>query len=653
MAAGILAYFALSHEPPLALAILVTLATALAAIRLRHHPRARLPTLTTAFAAAGFTLATLATSLTPPFTPLPRHAATITGQIATLDILPEGRRVTLSRPSLDGAPPRPRTLRIRLRRTDATPLAPGDTIAVRALLRAPSPPDYPGGWDTQRDAFFANLDGYGFAISPAERLHAAPTTAWSALRAATAQRILEGLPGPRGAIAATLLTGSGTAIPPDDRIAFQNAGLAHLLAVAGLHIGIVMATAFAATRALLALSERAALHAPLRQIAAVAALAAGAFYLALTGAHLPIIRSFAMAALVTLGVLTGRRAFSLRGLAIAALILMTLSPASVVGVSFQMSFASVLVLITGYQLARPLLARLSTGAWWQRPALHVTGLALTSLLAGTASLPFAAYHFGTTTLYYVPANMAAVPLTAFWIMPWGLAALALMPFHLERLALIPMGWGIALLRAIAHTVSAWPAAIVGTAQMPAWALCCIAAGLVWLCLTGTPRRRAAGLAPIAAGLFLPMLATPPTILVTPHATIIAIHIAHQTFERATAQATLFDRQAPLRVWATPIAGDLSQAPGATCTATACRLATSTTAGALITTAPADTDCATYLVITAARSPCPHAIDHTTIADGPAEAWLTTPPRLLTDHDIRGTRPWVLTSLPKLPFAQTE
>ena len=81
--------------------------------------------------------------------------------------------MVVAAPSLDGAAPLARALRIRLRTSDTSALAPGDTVSVRALVKPPSPPDYPGGWDTQRDAFFAGLAGYGFAIGPATRLTAA------------------------------------------------------------------------------------------------------------------------------------------------------------------------------------------------------------------------------------------------------------------------------------------------------------------------------------------------------------------------------------------------------------------------------------------------------------------------------------------------
>ncbi len=157
----------------------------------------------------------------------------------------------------------------------------------------------------------------------------------------------------------------------------------------------------------------------MRRIAAVAALAAGLLYLALTGGHIPILRSFAMACVVTLGVLSGRRAISVRALALAAVALMLFAPAEVMGVSFQMSFAAVLALVAGWEVLAPRLALLGAGAWWRGPALYVGGLALTSALAGTASLPFAAYHFGNAALFYVPANVIAVPLTGLWVMPWG------------------------------------------------------------------------------------------------------------------------------------------------------------------------------------------------------------------------------------------
>jgi len=129
----------------------------------------------------------------------------------------------------------------------------------------------------------------------------------------------------------------------------------------------------------------------------------------------------------------------------------------------------VLALIAGYEVMQPLLARLrGTGGGLRWSAHHLVALALTSLLAGTASAPFAAYHFGHFQLYFILANLVAVPLTAMWVMPAGLAALMLMPFRLEWIALTPMGWGIDIILWIARHVAALPAATIGVPHFPAW-----------------------------------------------------------------------------------------------------------------------------------------------------------------------------------------
>ncbi len=654
MGAGILGYFGRTSEPSLGWCLAAFGLPAAAAIALRGRPVARAPALCAAFAAAGFLLACLAASRAPGWVALPRHAVEIRGRIAAIDILATGRRVTLQSPSLDGEPSLSRALRIRLRVTEPAALAQGDEISLRALLQPPAPPDYPGGWDTQRDAYFSGLGGYGFAIGPVRVLHRAGLGGLDALREKIAARIMAGLPGSDGAIAATLLTGIGTAIPQADRGAYEASGLAHLLAVAGLHIGIVMGLAFFAARLGLAAWEYAALAWPTRKLAALAALAAGFLYLELTGAHVPILRSFGMAALVTLGVLTGRRAISLRGLALAATVLMALSPAAVMGVSFQMSFSAVLCLIAGYEWARPFLRRIGDGRWWRRAGFYAAGLVLSSFLAGTASAPFAAYHFGRVGLYYVPANMLAVPLAAFWVMPWGLAALALMPLGLERLALLPMGIGIGGLTAIAHAVSAWPDANLPIKLLPSWSPACIAAGLAWAGLF-RGRLRLAGGAPILAGLLGPLMLPAPDVLVAPDAALVALDLDGRIFVQAEPAASVYEAQAPLRLWAAEAAqGFGSAVPGMACDASVCR------AGRISVVRDSESvSCDASVIVSATwlHGACPGAlvIDHAFVArEGATLVWLAPAgASVVTDRAVRGTRPWVIPVRVGLPMAQTE
>ncbi|MDE2575569.1 MAG: ComEC/Rec2 family competence protein [Rhodospirillales bacterium] len=648
MAAGVVFYFQLTWEPPAwvgmaALACwggLFTLAGA--------RPGWRGLCLGGFAAALGLASCQFATWRAPPMPAIPRHATLVTGIVRAVEALPQGQRVTLEAASLDGGAPLARLVRVRLRKDDALAVGAGDTLRVRALLSRPSPPAWPGAWDLQRDAFFNGMGAYGFALDPAELVARAARGGLArriqALRETIAGRIAAVLPGPEGPIATTLLTGGTAAIAPADRAAFRDAGLAHLLAIAGLHIGIVMGLVFGFVRLGLACWEWAALRLPVKALAALAALAAGWFYLLLTGAHVPILRSFAMACLVTLGVLVGRRAVSLRGLALAMAALILLAPETVVGVSFQMSFAAVLALIAGYEALRPRLLRLrGDGAWHRRALGGLAALALTSLLAGTASAPYGAYHFGHVQLYFVLANMLAVPLTALWVMPAGLLALALMPLHLEALALLPMGWGVSLILRIAHGVAAWPSSVLAVAHMPGWGLAALSLGLAWLGLWRT-RMRLLGVLGLAIGLASPALVRPADVLVSADARLIGLHTPDGVFIEKTAGGSRFTRDAWLQYWgaaAGQVLPKAGQAGPVACSAAGCAWA-----GRGVLVLRGGPGCA-GLVVSAApiRAACPGAvkIDRFRVwRDGAYAVWLGgAAPLLRSDRQVRGARPWVL------------
>ena len=669
---GVVYYFAGSAEPP-AWVGAAAAGTALLGCGVGwRHPVSRAAALVALAATLGFLSAQMQARRALPIEAIPTKAVILTGTVRAVDILPEGRRVTLSAARLDPAlPPLARAVRVRLRPGDAADLSAGDRVQVRSLLRPPAPPAYPGGWDLQRDAYFSGLGASGYALNPAvvqERAHPSGAGAvLQALRDGIAQRVIQTLPGPRGAVASTLLTGTTLAIPQQDREAFRDSGLAHLLAVAGLHIGIVMGLVMGTTRLGLAAIEHTALHWPTKAVAGLAALTAGAGYLLLTGAHVPIIRSFAMACLVTLGLMLGRRALSLRGLTLAAAAIILIAPNEVVGVSFQMSFAAVLALIAGYEAMRPLLARLHGDGVRLRVLSHAAALTLTSLLAGTASAPYGAYHFGHMQLYFIIANLVAVPICAFWVMPAGLLALALMPLGLERLALVPMGWGIDAILWIGRTVSSWPAATLAVPAMPGWGLVVFSLGLAWLCLWRSPARLA-GVPVMLAGLLSPLANPPPDLLMSSDARLIAVrdwNAGGAYWVQSKSGASKFVRAA----WQDHLAAGplrtLSGEPPGLCTATECRV---DLAGLLMLRDGARaTDCGgVRLLISAepARGECPADVPYldrfSVWRDGAHAIWLAPEgARIVSDRTYRGTRPWVpppptpRRNVPNLPMAAAE
>ncbi|WP_428393308.1 ComEC/Rec2 family competence protein [Lichenicoccus sp.] len=681
---GDLVYFASASEPPRWPVEGLAVAALLGVVLSRGRELVRIVGAALLAGCIGFLAASLATERAPPMPVMPRKAAIVSGRIAEIQVYADGaRRVVLGRPVIDGAAPLTRRLRMRLRADDAQAVAVGDTLSVRGMLRAPPPPSLPGGRDLQREAFFDGLAGSGYALNPAKIVHHPAAADGLAariqrLRETIAARILRVLPGARGAIAATLLTGISSAIPPADRQAFAVAGLAHLLAVAGLHLGIVMGLVMGLLRMGLALWEWGALRLPTRQIAAVGALIAGGLYMTLTGMHLPTIRSLAMATLAVVALMLGRRPVSMRGLGAAAVVLLLTSPEALLEVSFQMSFAAVLALIAGYEALRPATVALyGDGSIRRRFGLHVWALFMTSLLAGAASTPYAIYHFGHVQFYFVLANLVAVPMTALWVLPEGLLSLALMPFGLERIALLPMGWGIGVILWLAHWVAALPASSIVVPAMPLWGLGVLSFGLIWLCL----RRgvwRLLGALPLCVGVLTPLLCRPPDLLVSADARLIGLRVLVGDATRlmleegsGASAITLSDWSKSLGIEAAPDympeRGSVGSAAGpVTCDAVVCRIVRRGQTVLLLRQSkqpPPALDCAGLALIV---SPMPaHAcrrrprIDRFTVwREGAQAVWIGRGGvRIVSDQQVRGWRPWIPVPgqrrVPNLPMAKSE
>lgn len=331
------------------------------------------------------------------------------------------------------------------------------------------------------------------------------------LRAELAARILHVLPGAAGGVVASLLVGEQTAVDKDVAQAMRDSGLAHILSISGLHIVFVVGLVMGLVRYGIALVPPLALRIDAKKVAAVLALMAALFYTALAGAPVPAQRACAMAAFALLAILLDRTALSLRLVAWSAIIVLLVAPESLTGASFQMSFAAVVALIAGWESAAPWRRRLHERAevsrhpWIWRLGAALGASLLTTLIASIATGAFAAYHFNRLSLLGVVANLLGVPLTGFWIMPWGLLAMLLMPFGLEAVALVPMGWGVDVLNAIAFRVAAWPDAAMLVPSLPGASLWLLTAGGLWLCLWRR-RWRYAGLPVAAIGL---MLGPPP------------------------------------------------------------------------------------------------------------------------------------------------
>lgn len=275
--------------------------------------------------------------------------------------------------------------------------------------------------------------------------------------------------------------------------ALRASNMAHLLAISGLHMGLLTGFVFAAARTVLAAIPGAALRWPIKSWAAGVALIAAAIYLALSGGNVATQRAFIMVSVMLVAVMLGRRALTLRAVALAALIVLVLSPESLTGPGFQMSFAATTALVAVFRATRESPIRDLPG--WVKP---VIALVISSAVAGAATAPIGAAHFNTLSKYGLLANLLSVPLMGTVVMPLAVLAACLAPFGLSALALRMMEPAVNWILAVAHRVSELDGAVGHVASGPSWTLPVLALGLLFVILW-QGRARFIGLAPGRSG----------------------------------------------------------------------------------------------------------------------------------------------------------
>jgi competence protein ComEC len=420
----------------------------------------------------------------------------------------------------------PNRFRVNLQDRDVPAgLAGGAMIRLRARLMPPPPPGVPGAYDYAQSAWFQRIGATGRGFAPVEVLLPARSHG-DGIRARLTRHIQAMLPGSAGGIATALVTGNTGAIAESDADAMRRAGLAHLLSISGLHVTAVVGITMLLVLRLLALSPWLALRVRLPMVAAGAGAAAAVGYTLLAGAEVPTVRSCVAALLVLAAMALGREALTLRLVAAGATLVLVVWPESLAGPSFQLSFAAVTAIIALHEHAA--VRRWVTKRdepWGRRLLREAGGLLLTGTLVEAALAPIAFYHFHREGMYGAIANIVAIPLTTFVVMP--LEALALIG---DAIGIGPPVWwlvGLAMraLLWIAHTTAAAPGAVQMLPLMPPAAFGLIVIGGLWLALWRTRWRRL-GLVPLAIGSVWALATPAPDLLVTGDGQHIALRTDH-------------------------------------------------------------------------------------------------------------------------------
>ncbi len=379
--------------------------------------------------------------------------------------------------NIQGQSALPVRVRVTLKKVDLR-LHPGQQVRLTAVLlpvpEAPAPVCAP----LHRQAFFQGIGAVGFVIGDVEIQKDRYANGFSVIRHRLTDRLLQGLPPPFGSLACALITGETGSLSPGTRQMFADAGIAHLLAISGLHLSIVAGFVFLGMQWVLVLVPF--LRYPVHKIASLLALGFSGIYLALSGAAVPAQRAFSMTAFVMVGVLLDRRVITLRTVAFVATAILVINPSALLTASFQLSFAAVVALVSVYE---------SWGEWIYRKGRYVrffVSSLVSSIVAGFATMPLGMAFFHKLTLQGILTNLIAIPFMTFIVMPLALVTSfgILLGFESAFLLL----WPLKGLLHLARISSTWPGAHIVAPVSVSWGFPLFVGGGLWFCLWRSPVR---------------------------------------------------------------------------------------------------------------------------------------------------------------------
>nr|WP_306455017.1 ComEC/Rec2 family competence protein [Pseudovibrio flavus] len=545
--AGIALYFALPAEPSPLVGPTFVLASAIALYRAVRAMRKYAITAALLMAAIGFSIADMRTALVDR----PRLERALTadlhGRVAEFQQLgdEDGRIILkidpgLSRPEFSKG----YFFRIKLRNVGRS-IEVGDEIAVKARISPPPGAIYPGSYDFSKYAYFAGIGGTGFALGQPKLIQKAAggsiKRAVERTRTAIGERVGNLIENEDlRALAIALLNGDRAGLREEIKQSLRTAGLAHILAISGLHMSLFAGASYLLLSRALAIIPVFALAGWVTPVSAMGAIAFSAFYLAISGGAVATQRAYLMVLVVLIGLCMGRRTATLRTLALAGFAILALKPELLLTPGFQMSFLAVAGLLAIFSHVSDWQRQSEISGNWKkrlgalyRPMYWLFACALTALVAAVATGPVSLYFFGQLSPLGVVANLLAMPAFSFLVMPSGVLALAFMPLGFEAIPLMVMKTGLELILNIAELTESWTGNSGFWPKLPNVSYLLFIIALLTACVLPLKGKVLAAL-PAVAGVAAMLWMPPPDLMVDSNANIVGFYDERGSF-RVTAK----------------------------------------------------------------------------------------------------------------------
>jgi len=334
-------------------------------------------------------------------------------------------------------------VRINISNKIASNLSYGDKIKLRAKLFPLQGAVLPGAYNFGFYMRMSDIEASGYALTAPEIIEKNSSffnEYIQNIRRGIYSLLLDVLGVKNGNFAAAILIGETKAIPQNIAENMRNSGVAHILSVSGLHLSLVAMIFFICTRLLLNCSNYFAYNTNIKLISAAVSIVGSFLYLKISGGNLAATRAFIMTAIFIIAMMMGRAPYPLRSIMIAAFLILVFLPEYVFHPSFQLSFAAVLCLISGYEfyLRYKHILGASRGIFASIKFYIFTNI-YSSFLASIVTAPFVIFHFYKFAVYSVLMNLIAVPLMSFFMMPLALLAVLLIPFGIAHWPLYALG----------------------------------------------------------------------------------------------------------------------------------------------------------------------------------------------------------------------
>lgn len=369
---------------------------------------------------------------------------------------------------------------------------PGFRISSYRQIRSIRNFNNPGGFDYRQ--YMAYQDIWGTTWENSNRIKVAPapvrslSMAVSNMRMAIGDAIAIASEGDNRAVLSALLIGKKDLISNRLRESFSRAGVSHLLAISGLHVGIVATVCFSLVTVLFRYNTFLLKYAMVKKAAALFSMVFVIGYGMIAGMSPSTQRAVIMVCIFLFAYVFDRQYNPANTLAAAALGILAVSPHSVFDISFQLSFAAVTAILIGlYWIPLfPKQAKPDDPFFRKKILRPVAGFVWISTMAIIGTMPLVAYYFNQVTILGIAANLVLIPMIGFLVVPLGLFSV-LLYFLFEPIALFGFSIADRLLHAalfIVNRISDFPYGSMKTVTPSILELVCIytfliSASLLW------------------------------------------------------------------------------------------------------------------------------------------------------------------------------